>query len=77
MHTYELSVRESSSLEVKIATEKLGRYKLPRTDQMLAELIQARGNTLSSEIHKLITSIWNTEELPQTAVKGIYYYTHL
>jgi hypothetical protein len=30
-----------------------------------AELIQAGGNTLCSEIHKLIISISNKEELPQ------------
>jgi hypothetical protein len=33
-------------------------------DQILAELIQAGGNTLHSEIHKVINSIWNKEELP-------------
>jgi hypothetical protein len=31
----------------------------------VAELIQAGVNTLRSEIHKLINSIWNNEELPQ------------
>jgi hypothetical protein len=41
------------SFEVKIATEKLKRYKSPGTDQILAEMIQAGGITLCSEIHKL------------------------
>jgi hypothetical protein len=36
----------------------LGSYKFP------SELIQARGETLHSEIHKLIMLIWNKEELP-------------
>jgi hypothetical protein len=31
---------------------------------VLAELIQAGGNTLCSEIHKLLNSVWN-KELPQ------------
>jgi hypothetical protein len=35
------------------------------TDQIPAELIQAGGNILHSEIHKLINFIWNDEELPQ------------
>jgi hypothetical protein len=35
-----------------------GSYKIP------AELYQAGGETLVSVIHKLITSIWNKEELP-------------
>jgi hypothetical protein len=34
------------------------------SDQILAELIQAGGEALRSEIHKLIHSIWNMEELP-------------
>jgi hypothetical protein len=33
--------------------------------QIAAELIQAGGKTLCSEIHKLISSVWNKEELPQ------------
>jgi len=41
----------------------LKRYKLPGTYQIPAELIQAGGNTLHSEIHKVINSIWNKEEL--------------
>jgi hypothetical protein len=40
-------------------------YKSPGTDQILAELIKAGGETLYSEIHSLICSIWNKEELPQ------------
>jgi hypothetical protein len=38
---------------------------LPGTDQIPAELIQTVGNTLQSEIQKLINPIWNKEELPQ------------
>jgi hypothetical protein len=40
-------------------------YKSPGTDLILAQLIKAGGETLCSEMHKLIHSIWNTEELPQ------------
>jgi hypothetical protein len=38
--------------------------KLSSNDQILAELIWAGGEKLQSEIHKLINSIWNKEELP-------------
>jgi hypothetical protein len=38
--------------------------KLPHSDQIPAELIQARGKTLVSAIQKLINSFWN-EELPE------------
>jgi hypothetical protein len=46
-------------------------YKLPGTDQIPAELIQAGGNTLSSEIHKLINCIWNKKELAEHWKKSI------
>jgi hypothetical protein len=40
-------------------------YKSLGTDQIPAKLIKAESETLWSEIHKLIHSIWNKEELPQ------------
>jgi hypothetical protein len=49
-------------------SEKVGKlksYKSPSTDQISAELINAGGETLGSEIHRLICCIWNNEELPQ------------
>jgi hypothetical protein len=45
--------------------EKLQGYKSPGIDQIPAELIKAGGSTISSEIHKLINSIWNKEDLPE------------
>jgi hypothetical protein len=44
----------------------LKRYKSPGIDQILALLIQAGGNPVRSEIHKLNNSIWNKNA---TAVK--------
>jgi len=43
--------------------EKLTKHKSLGTDQIPAELIKAGGRTIHSEIHKLINSIWNKEEL--------------
>jgi hypothetical protein len=40
-------------------------YKSPGTEQILAKLTKAWGETLCSEIHKFVCSIWNKEELPQ------------
>jgi hypothetical protein len=37
---------------------------LPGVDQIPAKMIKAGGETLHSEIHKLIKLIWNKEELP-------------
>jgi hypothetical protein len=65
IHTAEPLVPELSLVEVEIAIGKLKSYKSPGTDQIPAELIKAGGETLNSEIHRLICSIWNKEELPQ------------
>jgi hypothetical protein len=64
MHTYEPSVPEPSASEVEVGTGKLKRYTSPGVDQIPAEPIQAGGETLRSEIHKLTKLIWNKEELP-------------
>jgi sorting nexin-29 len=50
---------------VEIAIGKLKSYKSPGTDNIPAELIEAGGETLYSEIHRLIRCIWNKEELTQ------------
>jgi hypothetical protein len=63
VHTAESLVPGSSHLEVEIAIAKLKMYKLPVSDQILAELIQAGGETLPSAIHKLFNSVRNKEEL--------------
>jgi hypothetical protein len=65
IHTAEPLMPEPSLVEVEIAIGKLKSYKSPSTDQIPAELIRKGGETLCSEIHKLICSIWNKEELPQ------------
>jgi hypothetical protein len=57
VHTAEPLVLGSSSLEVEIAIAKLKKYKSPSSDQIPAELIQARGEILLSEIDKLINSV--------------------
>jgi hypothetical protein len=58
-HMAEPLIPESSLVEVEIAIGKLKSYKSVGTDQILAELIKAGGETLYSEIHRLICSIWN------------------
>jgi hypothetical protein len=42
----------------------LKKYKSASSDQFLAELIQGRGETLVSAVHRLIIYIWDKEELP-------------
>jgi hypothetical protein len=64
IHMAEPLVPESSLVKVEIATGKLKSYKSPDTDQILAELIKA-GSETYSEIHRLLCSIQNKEEMPQ------------
>jgi hypothetical protein len=64
IHTAEMLVPDPSPFEVEIAIAMLKRYQSPGRDQILTELIQAVGETLRSEIHILINSIWNKEEFP-------------
>jgi hypothetical protein len=58
-------VPEPSLVEVKIAIGKLKSYKYLGSDQFTAELDKAGDEMLCSNIHKLISSVWNKEELPQ------------
>jgi hypothetical protein len=65
IHTAEPLVPDPSLVEVEIALGELKSYKFAGTNQIPTELIKAGGETLYSEIHRLICSIWNKEELPQ------------
>jgi hypothetical protein len=64
IRTAEPLVPGPSHLELEIAIAKLKEYKYPRSDQIPAELIPARGEILVFVIHKRINSICNKEELP-------------
>jgi hypothetical protein len=59
------SLTNPSPSEAEIATAKLKKYKSPGSEHIVAEMIQAGGETLLAVIHKLIHFIWNKEELPE------------
>jgi hypothetical protein len=66
MHTAEPLVPDPEveiAFEVEIVVAKLKKYKSPGSDQISAELIQAGGEILQCEIHKLSNSIWSKQEL--------------
>jgi len=65
IHTAKPLLPESSASEVELAIDKLKSHKSPGNDQILAELIKAGGRTICVEIHRLITSIWKKEKLPE------------
>ena len=54
---------EPCAIESEMAIEKLKGHKSPGIDQIPADLIKAGGRIFRCDIHKLITSIWNKEEL--------------
>ena len=56
---------EPSAFEFAMSTVKLRRHKSPGIDKIPAKFIYAVGRTIHSEIHKLLNSIWNMEELPE------------
>ena len=65
LHTAEPLVPEPTAFEVELAIKKLKSNISPDIDQIPAELFKAVGGTIFPEIHKLIISIWNKEELPE------------
>jgi hypothetical protein len=71
LHTAVSLVPGPSGLEAEIAIAKLKKYKSQGSDQIPAELIQAGGEKLLSEIHKLINSVWNKEKLPDQGKESI------
>jgi hypothetical protein len=70
-------VQKPIFVEVEIAVGKLKSYKFQGTDQILAELIKAGDEILCSEIHKLICSIWNKEELPHQWKESVIISIHI
>jgi hypothetical protein len=50
IHTAEPFMPEPSAAEVEVTIRELKRYKAPGSDQITAEMIQAGGETLRSEI---------------------------
>jgi len=65
INTAEPLVPEPSAYEFELAIETLRSHKTSGIDQIPTELIKAGGKTIRCEIHKLIISIWNKEELPE------------
>ena len=57
IQTAEPLIPEPTLLEVESAIEKLKKYKSPGIDQISAQLIQDGGNSLLTEIYKLVLAI--------------------
>jgi hypothetical protein len=71
IHTTGPLAPDPSSSDFEITIANLKRYKSPGSDQIQAELIPAGGETLKSEIHRLINSITNKRKLRKQWKKSI------
>ena len=65
-----------SAFEVEMVIENLEGHNSQGIDQIPTELIKAWCRKIRSEIHKLIISIWNKEELPEQCKESIIVPTH-
>jgi len=65
IHTAEPLVLEPSGFEVETAIEGGTGHKSPVIDQIPAEMIKTVGRKIRYEIHKIIRSISNKDELPE------------
>ena len=63
IYTAEPLVPELSAFELEMATEELKRHKSSSIDQIPAKLIKAGDRKIRYEIHTLIISFWNKEEI--------------
>jgi hypothetical protein len=61
-------VPDPSPFEVEIAIVKLKSYKSPGSDQIPAELIEAGGETLWSEMRKLMNSIYHKDQWKESII---------
>jgi len=64
-------VPDPSAFKFELVTEKLKSHQSLGIDKIAVELIEAGGRKIHYEIHKLIISIWNKEELPAEWKKAI------
>jgi hypothetical protein len=71
VHTAAPLVPEPSASEVELAIEKVKSHRSPGIDQITVDLIRAGGGTNCYEIHNLIISIWNMEELPEERKESV------
>jgi hypothetical protein len=64
IHAAKPLVLDHSPIEVEIYIAGFKKHKSSSGDQISAELLKAGDEALRSEIHKLITSVWSKEKLP-------------
>jgi len=71
IQTAEPLVAELSAFEVEMAIENLKRHISPGIDPIPAEVIEAGGRTICSEIQKLVCSVCNKEDLPEERKESV------
>jgi hypothetical protein len=61
----QLLVPDSSVFEVEMVVEKPEKHKLHGIETIPGKLITAGSKTIRFEVHKINSSIWHKEELPE------------
>jgi hypothetical protein len=67
----ELHIPVPTTTEVYDTIRKIKDNRAPGEDAITAELIKKGGNHLWENIHQLILSIWNKEEIPEEWITAI------
>jgi hypothetical protein len=65
IHTEEQSVPQPSAFEIEMTIEKLKRHNHQLLKKSQQKWLRQGGRTIRSEIHTLINSIWNKDELSE------------
>ncbi|KAL0271345.1 UNVERIFIED_CONTAM: hypothetical protein PYX00_008462 [Menopon gallinae] len=69
--TTEQEMTEPSIEEIRSTIKQLKNNKAPGENAIVAELLKAGGLSLETEIHRLITTIWKTEKIPERWNKAV------
>lgn len=75
-NTAEPLVPEPSLIEVETTIENCKKDKSLGPDQIPAELTKSQDESLGSEIHKLICSVLNKDEIPQQWKESVIVLIH-
>ena len=69
-------VPEPSTFKFELSIDKIKSHKSPGIDEIPAELFKEGCGKICLEIHKLITSIWKKEKLPEEWKESIIITVH-
>ena len=72
-YSAELEVTKPSLLEVKNAIIAMKNYMAAGEDNITSEMLKAGKESVAAELHKIVSTIWDSEILPEQWKTGIIY----